>query len=133
VARAERELAAGGARLLVGNGEPRLALAVAPEARAGRGGRATHLALAVARGLARLPPAARPRVAFLAAGTDDRDGDAGDDVTGAVVDGDTWTAATGAAEALARFDSATVLGAAGALVRGAGTSNLLDLHLLLVG
>jgi hydroxypyruvate reductase len=76
-----------------------------------------------------------PDVAFLAAGTDDRDGAA--DASGAVVDGDTWAVALAAGHdpeaALAACDSATVLGALGCLVRGPGDSNLLDLHLLAVG
>ena len=52
---------------------------------AGKGGRSTHLALALARGLAGLPPEQRRRIAFLAAGTDDRDGDT--PVSGGLVDG----------------------------------------------
>ncbi len=78
-ARAAREAAAGDApaRIFIGNGEPRVVLP--PVNRGdpdptGCGGRATHLALLVARGLAELPEAMRARVAFLAAGTDDRDG-----------------------------------------------------------
>lgn len=116
-------------RALIGNGEPRITVTGA-----GRGGRATHLALLVARELATLPEAARGRVAFLAAGTDDRDGSA--DAAGAVVDGGTWARAEAAgchpAAALAACDSEPPLRAAGALLRGPGTSNLLDLHLLVV-
>ncbi len=85
------------ARIFIGNGEPRVILPPpftasgapgATPALTRRGGRATHLALLVARGLAELPADLRPRVAFLAA------------------TGDT--------------------------IRGPGTSNLLDLHLLVV-
>jgi hydroxypyruvate reductase len=115
-------------RILVGNGEPRVVLPAA----AGRGGRATHLALLVARELAELPDAARSRVAFLAAGTDDRDGNT--DVSGALVDGTTWERARARgldpAAALRAFDSSPVLAAIGDTLRGPGTSNLLDLHLL---
>jgi hydroxypyruvate reductase len=129
VARAADEAAAGGrARVLIGTGEP----AVRVGARAGTGGRATQLALAVARGLEALPQPARSRVAFLAAGTDDRDGNT--EVAGAAVDGETWQQAIGAgadpARALAELDSFLPLDAADATVRGPGTSNLLDLHLL---
>jgi glycerate 2-kinase len=123
--RARREAAtAGRPRILVGNGEPRIV--VRGE---GRGGRATHLALLVAREIAGLAG-----VTFLACGTDDRDGNSG--AAGAVVDGDTWPDACVAGldpeGALARNDSARPLEALGCLVRGPGTSNLLDLHLLCV-
>jgi len=124
-------------RLWIGNGEPRVVLPVGDLGRAspgaGRGGRATHLALVVARGLATLPQAMRARVAFLAAGTDDRDGET--DVSGAIVDGTTWARAHARGldpeQAIRRFDSLTVLSATGDTIRGPGTSNLLDLHLLL--
>jgi glycerate 2-kinase len=124
--RAQLEQAAGGRiRVLVGNGEPRIVVRGA-----GRGGRSTHLALLMARALAGLEG-----VAFLAAGTDDRDGSA--DAVGAVVDGRTWgRAVTAGLEpelALVACDSASPLGALGCLLPGTGTSNLLDLHLLLVG
>lgn len=115
----------GGPRLHIGNGEP----AITVPSSAGRGGRATHLALLVARALA-----GRRGVQFLAAGTDDRDGSG--DASGALVDGDTWPRAQAAGldpeGALAACDSERPLAALGALVRGPGTSNLLDLHLLLV-
>jgi hydroxypyruvate reductase len=125
-ARARAEAAAGGGpRLLIGNGEP--SIVVTGD---GRGGRATHLALLVAREISGLE-----NVSFLAAGTDDRDGSA--DASGAAVDGTTWRRALAAnldpEGALARCDSATVLGALGVLVRGPGSSNLLDLHLLAIG
>jgi glycerate 2-kinase len=124
--RARREAEAGGRpRVLVGNGEP--SIVVSGE---GKGGRATHLALMVAREIAGVE-----NVAFLAAGTDDRDGSS--DASGAVVDGSTWARAESLgldpAGALARCDSEATLKALGCLVRGPGTSNLLDLHLLAVG
>ena len=135
-ARAAREAAAGGtpARILVGNGEPRVVLPPAGTAPTGCGGRATHLALLVARGLAELPEPMRARVAFLAAGTDDRDGNT--TVSGACVDGTSWARALALGcdpeAALRRFDSLPLLAAIGDTVRGPGTSNLLDLHLLLI-
>ena len=116
------------ARILVGNGEPRVVLPAA----AARGGRATHLALLVARELAELPGPQRSQVAFLATGTDDRDGNT--DVSGAIVDGTSWDRALARgldpAAALGAFDSLPVLAAIGDTLRGPGTSNLLDLHLL---
>jgi hydroxypyruvate reductase len=127
--RARRALAepgAGPARvaILVGNGEPRIVVTGD-----GRGGRSTHLALLLARELAGLAG-----VSFLAAGTDREDGSSG--ASGAVVDGTTWPRALAAgldpAAALERCDSASVLDRLGALVRGPGRSNLLDLHLLAV-
>ncbi len=114
--------------IAIGNGEPTIDLgrSTAAPGAAGRGGRATHLALLVARHITGLP------VAFLAAGTDDRDGSA--DATGAVVDGQTWPRALAAGldpdAALARCDSASLLARLGSLVQGPGTSNLLDLHLM---
>ena len=57
--------------------------------------------------------------------------------SGAVVDGTTWPRAVAAGldpeGALGGCDSARPLEALGCLVRGPGTSNLLDLHLLTVG
>ncbi len=110
--------------VLIGNGEPSIVVRGQ-----GRGGRATHLALLVAREIAGMP-----NVAFLAAGTDDRDGSS--DASGAVVDGSTWQRAQDQgldpAGALERCDSETPLKALGSLVRGPGTSNLLDLHLLAI-
>jgi glycerate 2-kinase len=124
-ARAEASTA-GPTRVLVGNGEPTIVLAAAGGA-PGVGGRSTHLALLVGRGIAGLPG-----VAFLAAGTDDRDGSA--EGAGAVVDGSTWARAVAAgldpAAALTACDSARPLAALGCLVRSPGTSNLLDVHLL---
>jgi glycerate 2-kinase len=124
--RARREVLAGGSpRVLVGHGEPTIVVSGN-----GKGGRATHLALMVAREISGLA-----KVAFLAAGTDDRDGSS--DASGAVVDGDTWARAEARgldpSGALLRFDSGTTLAALGCLVRGPQTSNLLDLHLFAIG
>jgi hydroxypyruvate reductase len=120
----------GAPRVLVGNGEPTIKVG----ADAGKGGRSTHLALAVARGLAALPASTHGRIAFLAAGTDDRDGDT--PVSGGLVDGTTWTRIRAAGvdpqRALERWDSYTALAAVGDTVTGPGTSNVLDLHLLVV-
>jgi len=114
----------GPARAFIGNGEPTIVVAGH-----GKGGRATHLALLMAREISGVREAS-----FLAAGTDDRDGSS--DASGAVVDGSTWTRAENAgldpAGSLERCDSETPLKALGCLVRGPGTSNLLDLHLLLI-
>lgn len=126
VARAHAESASGGApRVCVGNGEPSIVVRGQ-----GTGGRATHLALLVAKGINGLAG-----VRFLAAGTDDRDGSA--PAAGAEVHGGTWAEALRQGldpqAALDDNDAATVLGALGALVHGPGTSNLLDLHLLGVG
>jgi hydroxypyruvate reductase len=111
--------------VLIGNGEP--SIVVRGE---GRGGRATHLALLMAREIAGLT-----NLEFLAASTDDRDGSS--DASGARVDGSTWARAQSAgldpARALDLCDSESPLKALGCLVRGPGTSNLLDLHLLAVG
>jgi hydroxypyruvate reductase len=120
----------GPGRALVGNGEP--TIRVGDDA--GKGGRSTHLALAVARGLASLPASTHGHIAFLAAGTDDRDGDT--PVSGGLVDGTTWTRIRAAGldpqGALERWDSYTALAAVGDTVTGPGTSNVLDLHLLIV-
>jgi glycerate 2-kinase len=108
--------------VLIGHGEPRIV--VRGE---GAGGRATHLALLVARAIAGLSG-----VTFLAAGTDRLDGSA--PAAGAVVDSETWPHAVAAGldpqGALDRCDSARPLAALGALVEGPGRSNLLDVHLL---
>jgi glycerate 2-kinase len=125
-------LAPGVTAAAIGNGEPTIDLTAASPP-LGTGGRATHLALLVARGLADLARRhPRTSLAFLAAGTDDRDGSS--DASGAVVDGDTWAQAAAlgldAQAALEHADSATLLAARGALVRGPCTSNLLDLHVL---
>jgi glycerate 2-kinase len=87
----------------------------------GRGGRAQHLALLVARAIAGTDRE------FVALGSDGSDGPTA--AAGAVVDGATWRAQ--AAEALANFDSHTFLTAAGAtLVTGPTGTNLTDLLLL---
>jgi len=116
--------ACGIARSFVGNGEP--SIVVNGD---GCGGRATHLALLMAREIRGLN-----NVSFLAAGTDDRDGSGRS--SGGVVDGQTWdqiaSAGVDPALSLERCDSETALQAADALVRGPGSSNLLDLHLLTV-
>jgi glycerate 2-kinase len=127
---------AGATVLGIGNGEPSIdlrGLRGGAGISSGTGGRATHLALLVARGLAGWEGSdADPWLAFLAAGTDDRDGNS--DASGAVVDSTTWSRALERGldpqGALDRFDSAGLLGALGCLVRGPGTSNLLDVHLL---
>ena len=123
---ARKEQSAGGTpRVLVGNGEPTIVVRGS-----GRGGRSTHIALLMAREISGLP-----NVSFLAAGTDDRDGTS--DASGAAVDGATWERAESQgldpAGALDRCDSEAPLRALGCLVRGPGTSNLLDLHLLALG
>jgi hydroxypyruvate reductase len=129
-ARHEAATAGGAPRVLVGNGEPTIKVGDG----AGKGGRSTHLALAVARGLATLPASMHGRVAFLAAGTDDRDGDT--PVSGGLVDPTTWTRIRAAGadpqRALERWDSYTALKVAGDTVTGPGTSNVLDLHLLVI-
>ena len=129
--RAQHEANAGGGRhVLIGNGEPTIKVG----ADAGKGGRSTHLALAMARGLAALPADTHGRIAFLAAGTDDRDGDT--PVSGGLVDGTTWTRIRAAGldpqRALERWDSYTALASVGDTVTGPGTSNVLDLHLLVI-
>ncbi|HEX3698163.1 MAG TPA: DUF4147 domain-containing protein [Polyangia bacterium] len=129
-ARAALATASAAPQLLIGNGEPTIKVSGD-----GRGGRATHLALLVARGLAQWPETSCAQVAFLAAGTDDRDGNS--DVSGAVVDGTTWARALAENRdpqgAIDRCDSASLLAALSATVRGPGTSNLLDLHFLAIG
>ncbi|HTJ43476.1 MAG TPA: DUF4147 domain-containing protein [Kofleriaceae bacterium] len=122
-ARISAEIKRPGPRLLVFAGEPTLALPPAP----GNGGRAQHLALLVARALSGVPD-----VAFLAAGTDGIDGTG--PAAGAIVSGSTWASLVRPAEALAAFDSGTVLSAGGAaLVTGATGVNHADLMLLLRG
>jgi glycerate 2-kinase len=94
----------------------------------GRGGRAQHLALLMARAVD------RSEVAFLALGSDGSDGPT--EAAGAAVDGATWSQARALGFdpdlALARCDSHTLLTALGAtVVTGATGTNLTDL--LLVG
>jgi hydroxypyruvate reductase len=74
---------------------------------AGRGGRAHHLALLVARRIR-----GKLGVRVLVAGSDGMDGNT--EAAGAVVDGDTWAAVEDGEAALARFDSGAALAAAGA-------------------
>ena len=93
----------------------------------GRGGRAQHLALLVARAIAERP------LAFLAIGSDGTDGPTDD--AGALVDGATVSHARSLGFdvdlALAGMNSSSLLGAAGALLRTGPTgTNLCDLHLL---
>ncbi|HHH11864.1 MAG TPA: DUF4147 domain-containing protein [Sorangium sp.] len=111
--------------LFIGGGEATVSL---PE-RAGRGGRNHHLALLMARGLAGYA------ATFLALASDGDDGNSG--AAGAVVDGRSWTAMTqrlDPARALRTADSQRALAAIGASIAAANTgTNLLDLHLLLVG
>ncbi|HET9753336.1 MAG TPA: DUF4147 domain-containing protein [Myxococcales bacterium] len=92
------------------------------------GGRDQHLALLMARELRGIGGAA-----FLAAGTDGRDGPTAS--AGATVDGATWDAAErkglNPAQALESFDAARVLGALGLLIPARHTSaHAGDLYLL---
>jgi glycerate 2-kinase len=124
---AERHAAAlaGGSRLVCASGEPEVRV----PAGAPPGGRAQHLALLMARGL-------RGReAAFLAAGTDGRDGPT--EAAGAVVDGTTWDEAVRRGldpdAALARFASAAVLAALGATIPRMRTgAHAGELHLVFV-
>lgn len=111
--------------LLIAGGETVVRL----PARAGRGGRCQHLALAAARLIA-----GHPEYLLLAAGTDGRDG-ASDDA-GAIVDGDTAAriedAGHDVAAGLAAADSGTLLEAAGDLLyTGATGTNVGDIVLAL--
>jgi glycerate-2-kinase len=113
-------------RLVCASGEPELRV----PAGAPPGGRAQHVALLMARSL-------RGRdAAFLAAGTDGRDGNT--DAAGAAVDGTTWDDAVRRGldpeRALTRFDAASVLAALGATIPRTRTgAHAGELHLLLVG
>lgn len=114
-------------RLLAAAAEPTVVLPPAP----GNGGRARQLALLVARELGETPAAA-----FLAAGSDGRDGGPG--AAGAVVDGTTAGQAHDAGidldDAIARADAGTALEALGlALPEAATGTNLADLNLLAAG
>lgn len=97
---------------------------VCVDAKAGRGGRSTHLATLVG---VRLPAG----VTFMAAATDGVDGSGG--TAGAVVDGSFVQRVGGRWErSLARFDTGALHRAAGtALSEGATGHNLADLHVLL--
>jgi hydroxypyruvate reductase len=106
---------------LVRAAEPSLRVEVAHP---GRGGRSTHLAALVARVL----PAG---TAFLAGASDGVDGASG--TAGAVVDASlqALASADAVAGALARFDTAPLLSAAGmTLPHGPTGSNLADVHIL---
>jgi glycerate 2-kinase len=120
---ARRAVAATDGGLVVASGEPTLALPPAP----GQGGRACHLALAIARAIA------GRRVTCLVAGSDGVDGTG--PAAGAVVDGTTWAhlAAAGVDgdRALAACDSGRALAAIGATVESGPTGvNHADLLLL---
>jgi glycerate 2-kinase len=111
-------------RSLVACSEPRLNIGPA-----GRGGRAQHLALLVAREIAGLADCV-----FFSAGSDGIDGNT--DAAGAVVDGTTWINAHRLGlepeYALRRFDAYPVLDRLGVLVKTGPTgNNLNDLHIVL--
>jgi glycerate 2-kinase len=92
--------------------------------RPGRGGRSTHLALLVG-------PELPPGVAFLAAASDGVDGRSG--TAGALVDASLRRRVSSDAimRAVARFDSASVIEAAGMALRQCPTGhNLADVHVL---
>ncbi|MBI4951243.1 MAG: DUF4147 domain-containing protein [Myxococcales bacterium] len=128
LARAARELAAGRtARALVVSGEPTLRL----PARPGRGGRAQHAALLVARELAGLATDGSCGLAVLCVGTDGTDGPTPD--AGGLVDGATASRARArgvdVGRALEAFDAGPALAAAGDLVTTGPTgTNLADLY-----
>jgi hydroxypyruvate reductase len=112
-----------GGVLYIGGGEP----TVRVPAGAGRGGRAQHLALAMALHLE------GRNAAFLAGGSDGSDGDT--PATGALVDGNTLeqarTRGLDLQAAHTHFNSHPALAALDALlVTGPTGTNLLDLHLL---
>ena len=117
-----KRYAASEAALLVASGEPDV---VVPRG-APPGGRCQHLALLVARAIRGRP------CAFLAAGTDGRDGETG--AAGAVVDGATWDRAPDPERALATGAAAPCLAAAGATLPARHTgAHAGDLHLFLRG
>ena len=118
-----------GARAFVRAAEP----SVSVPSRAGRGGRSTHVAALVARGLGDVPA-----MLFGAFATDGVDG--GSATGGAVVDGNFAVnvaqrlGAHALDRALARFDTGTLHRAMGTHVERAPTGhNLADLHVLVVG
>jgi len=111
--------------LLAASGEPELRV----PAEAPAGGRSQHLALLMARELR------GRKAAFLAAGTDGRDGPTA--AAGASVDGATWDEAERSGlrpgDALGRFDASACLAALGATIPSFRTgAHAGDLHLLLV-
>ncbi|MBP6632882.1 MAG: DUF4147 domain-containing protein [Kofleriaceae bacterium] len=101
----------GPGRILVAGGEPTVTLPAEP----GRGGRAQHLALTMARRWA-----GRSDRATMVLGSDGVDGPGPGAPAGAFVDANTWQAIADLGidptAALARCDSGTALGAVGALV-----------------
>jgi glycerate 2-kinase len=110
-------------RFFLAGGEPTVRIAVAAP---GRGGRAQHTGLFLARALSGVS-----EVAVLAVGSDGSDGPTGD--AGALVDGATWARAGDGARALRDFDSGTALAAAGDLVTTGPTgTNLCDLYVVCV-
>lgn len=121
---------AGAARVFVRAAEPSVTL---PQRGAGRGGRCSHLAALVARGIG-----GRARVVFAALATDGVDGASG--TGGAIIDG---TFAARVAErlgpdaldrALRRFDTGALQREMEAAVPARPTGhNLTDLHVLVVG
>lgn len=116
--------ATAGPRAWIWGGETTVALGVHP----GLGGRCQELALAAAEVLAAAPETRR--IAFLAAGTDGRDGPT--DAAGAVVDRHSWAAIAGQgidpAQALVHHDAHSALTAIGALLRpGLTGTNVMDL------
>jgi hydroxypyruvate reductase len=120
-----------GPLLLIGGGEPTVAIAPGTDLGRACSGRSAHLALLMAGHLR-----GRQRVAFLAAGSDGIDGFS--PAAGAAVDGRTWDHARNLGldpdRALVRYEAAPLLEAAGAaIVTGPTGHNLLDLHLLLLG
>jgi len=116
-----RARALGPGEALVRSAEPSVRIDIRSP---GRGGRSTHLA-------ALLAGALPPGVAFLAGASDGVDGASG--TAGAVVDGSLArrASADGVVRALAAFDTAPLLEAAGMALAGAPTgTNLADVHVL---
>ena len=120
VADVAKALMKGSAELVVGSGEPTVAL---PEEH-GLGGRCQQLALMMAREIA----GDAPRT-FLAIGSDGSDGPT--DAAGAIVDNESHNKLGRIDDALAAADAYPVLEEAGCLIKtGATGCNLLDLQLL---
>jgi hydroxypyruvate reductase len=123
----------GGPDVLVAGGEPTITL---PRP-CGTGGRAQHLALLLARDLARAGTGNRPPgVTVLVAGSDGIDGNS--EAAGAVIDGRTWDAVRAMGldpeRALAQRDAFSVLHPVGAtLVTGPTGVNHADLILIATG